>query len=172
MSTGPELPDDVRWNPLGDPLSPHAFLDALRGRGVRVWSNGGGRLCVAPRKKLSREEKSYLRANGAALLALVLAPSNLAPAPAPAEPTPAVWTVDYRRRITDEDVRDVFGSVRPAGMTRREAYEQTRDTLAERARQRRSVEMMAEMRAYLAGGAPLDGEPPPELPDALTKRRT
>lgn len=66
------------------------------------------------------------------------------------EPDPVLWTVDYARRITLDDVRAAIPPKELPSLTKQEAWERARAWLAAQAQQRRDDEMFPLMQHYAA----------------------
>ena len=119
------------------PLTPEQFVSGLRERDVEL-SVRNNRLRLDPGSEwrtLTVDEVECLRLHRATIKRLV----EDEPAPEPGtektepKPEPVVWTVDYSRRITAQDLHDagVRGSSKAA-------YEKAREWLAEQDRERRA----------------------------------
>ena len=119
------------------PLTPEQFVTSLRERDVAL-SVRNNRLRLDPGsiwRTLTDDEIECLRLHRAAIKRLVEDAPEPEPGTEKTEPklTPVVWTVDYSRRITPQDLHDagVRGSTKAA-------YEKTRERLAKRDRERRA----------------------------------
>ena len=119
------------------PLTPEQFVTSLRERDVEL-SVRNNRLRLDPGsawRTLTADEVECLRLHRAAIKRLV----EDEPAPKPGtektepKPEPVVWTADYARRITSQDLHDagVRGSTKAA-------YEKAREWLAKQDRERRA----------------------------------
>ena len=124
-------------------MTPEQFVTALRSRDITL-SVFNNRLKLDPGeawKALTPDEVRCLKDHRAAIKRLVADGSEPAPTvepkpgAAPAEPTPepAVWTSDYHRRITPQDLIDagVSGSDQAS-------YERARERLEKQDRERRA----------------------------------
>lgn len=140
---------------IGDEVTPAAnFAATLLARGVTMQVRNN-RLTFKPAsayRNLSDDERAVLRHHRPAIKALVIAGLPPLPTPSPT-PEPVVWTADYARRITEADVVTVCGSTQPAGMTRQQAYEKTREVLAEREKRQRVADATQAMFAYYGRNA-------------------
>ena len=119
------------------PLTTEQFVSGLRERDVAL-SVRNNRLKLDPGsawRTLTEDEIECLRLHRAAIKRLV----EDEPAPEPGtektepKPEPVVWTTDYTRRITAQDLQDagVRGSSKAA-------YEKAREWLAKQDRERRA----------------------------------
>ena len=116
------------------PLTPEQFVTSLRERDVAL-SVRNNRLRLDPGsawRTLTVDEIECLRLHRATIKRLV----EDAPEPEPGaepKPEPVVWTADYARRITSQDLLDagVRGSSKAA-------YEKAREWLVEQDRERRA----------------------------------
>ena len=126
------------------PLTPEQFVSGLRERDVEL-SVRNNRLRLDPGstwRRLTVDEVECLRLHRATIKRLV----EDAPDPEPGtvktepKPEPVVWTADYTRRITPQDLRDagVRGSSKAAS-------EKAREWLAEQDREERSKRATATM---------------------------
>ena len=119
-------------------MTPEEFVETLRARGVEV-SVRSNRLRLDPGvtwRQLTVDEAQCIAEHRAAIKHLVnepipppvpRAPAELATEPATPEPPPRVYSVDCRRFLTEQDLRD-------AGITGtdRAAYERAREWLREK----------------------------------------
>ena len=126
-------------------MTPEQFVEALQSRGVTL-SVKNNRLRFAPGsawRTLSAEEAACLAEHRAGIKRLVDGSEptlterrTSEPASAPSEPTPepVVWTADYTRRITPQDLHD-------AGVTgsNRASYMRAREWLREQRRKEQGV---------------------------------
>ena len=116
------------------PLTTEQFVSGLRERDVAL-SVKNNRLRLDPGsawRTLTDDEIECLRIHRATIKRLV----EDTPAPEPGaepKPEPIVWTVDYSRRITAQDLHDA--SVRGSSKA---AYEKAREWLAKQDRERRA----------------------------------
>ena len=130
-------------------MTPEQFVEALQSRGVTL-SVSNNRLRLDPGvawKALTPDEVHCLKDHRATIKLLADGSDERRtpepePESAPAEPTPEplVWTADYTRRITPQDLRDagIVGRDRPA-------YERAREWLQEQVREERSKRATATM---------------------------
>ena len=132
-------------------MSPEEFVSSLRARGVTV-SVKGNRLRLTPGatwRHLTVDEAQCIAAHRATIKLLADEPFSRAPTPElatpelatpelatpePPPPTPRVYSVDCRRFVTEEDLRD-------AGVvgTDRAAYERAEVWLRDQVRERRAT---------------------------------
>ena len=128
-------------------MTPEQFVETLRARGVEVTVKNN-RLQLHPGvtwRTLTTDEAQCVSDHRAAIKLLVGGPKvepeselritepvAITPKPEP-EPEPVVWTTDYRRRITPQDLSD-------AGVVGRDraAYERAREWLENQAREERT----------------------------------
>ena len=125
-------------------MTPEQFVEALQARGIEL-SVVNNRLRLDPGvawKALTPDEVHCLKDHRAAIKRLAdgseptakIEPGSEPSKPTtPPEPEPMVWTRDYTRRITRQDLRDM-------GITgtNRASYERARERLEKQDRERRA----------------------------------
>ena len=120
-------------------MTPEQFVATLRARGVTL-SVRNNRLRLNPGaawRHLTGDEAQCVAEHRAAIKLLAEEPETPEPQPdtepEPAKPEPVVWTQDYSRRITLQDLSDAGASG-----SNRAAYERAREWLADQDRERRA----------------------------------
>ncbi len=132
-------------------MTPEQFVSALRARGVtlgvknnrlRLDPGSAWRTLAADEAACVAEHRADIKrlADGSEPTERRTSEPELEAAPTEPTPEPTVWTADYTRRVTTQDLHDtgVTGS-------NRAAYEQARDWLRERDREERSKRATATM---------------------------
>lgn len=130
------------------------FVNALEARGITLVLRRNRLNAGANQKLLTADERAFLNTNRAALKEILRDPQrgqapSMAALVAEPEPEPVMWTHDYERRITAEDVKN---AAVPAGLTRQQAYERARDWLEEQARARAAEQMHVTFRTARQSG--------------------